>query len=131
MLLKGGNPFIRNKHGKSAEDLLRGDTNQNSEHLTEIWNLIEEMKYNLSAETNESLVHTAVRKNDLKKVQFYNKIGAPLVSFNLMGQTPLELAQQLGFDNIEQFIEKQTSGDDSFRFQSFTNEDNLFEVNYL
>jgi ankyrin repeat protein len=128
MLLKGGNPLIRNKHGESAEDFLRRDPNQNSDHLPEIWNMIEEMKTNLPEETNESLVHAAVRKNDLKKIKFYHKIGAPLVSFNLMGQTPLELAQQLGFDEIEQFIEKQTSEDDSFRFESFTNEDNLFEV---
>ena len=112
MLLKGGNPFIRNKHGESAEDFLRRDPNQNSDHMPEIWNMIEEMKTNLPDETNESLVHAAVRKNDLRKIQFYHRIGAPLVSFNLMGQTPLELAQRLGFDDIRNFIEKQTTKDD-------------------
>ncbi len=112
MLLKGGNPFIRNKHGESAEDLLRSDANQDSDHLPEIWNLIEELKTNLPEETNESLVHAAVRKNYLKKIKFYCKIGAPLVSFNLMGQTPLELAQRLGFEDIRNFIEKQTTKDD-------------------
>jgi ankyrin repeat protein len=120
MLSKGGNPFIRNKHGESSEDLLRSDANQNSDLLPEIWNLIEEMKTNLSEETNESLVHAAVRKNDLKKIQFYHRIGAPLVSFNLMGQTPLELAQRHGFDDIRNFMEKQTTKDDC-----------LFEFTYL
>jgi ankyrin repeat protein len=107
MLSKGGNPFIQNKHGESAEDLLRRVTDQDADKVRKILNQMEEMKKK-HQETNESRVHIAARTNDLRKIQFYHKIGAPLESYNLNGETPLQVAKDLGFDHIRNFIEKQT-----------------------
>jgi ankyrin repeat protein len=115
MLSKGGNPFIKNKQGETAEDLLesakknllrmRSDAKQqDADRVNEILSQMGEMKKD-HQETNESRVHIAARANNLRKIQFYHKIGAPLESYNLNGETPLELAKG---DAIRNFIEKQT-----------------------
>ena len=79
-----------------------------SEIYQQIKSKIDEMKSGQGEmkETNESLVHRAVRQNNLKRLRLYKKIGASFHSFNLKGQTPQQLAQELGYTEIYNFLTK-------------------------
>ena len=104
MLKMGGNPFVKNMHGESIEFLI-GLKKHCSEDFLEIDKMIEEAKQNMPEETNESLVHKAVRENDLKKLKLYHKFGALLSWYNLKGQTPKDVAIEKGFVDIVKYIE--------------------------
>ena len=96
MLDKGGNPFLRNNQGQTVESILRSTTDQDSRLVEEIFNNIDLLKRRTPQETNESLVHSAVRRNNFKKLRFYHRLGASLDTYNLKGKTPRDLAVELG-----------------------------------
>ena len=104
MLKMGGNPFVKNNNGQSIEFLI-GLKKHCSEEFLEIEKMIKEAKQNIPEETNESLVHKAVRENDLKKLKLYHKFGALLSSYNSKGQTPKDVAIEKGFLDIVKYIE--------------------------
>ena len=142
MLNHGGNPFVKNKEGKSVASMMErfsfsegktieensirmgiatdshsSNTDaavstvqkcQNSKIIQEINMKIEEMKTveNVSKENNESLLHRAVRQNNLKRVKLYQKLGASFHSFNQNGQTPEELANELSHTEILSFLKE-------------------------
>ena len=107
MLDNGGNPFLKNKSGETIEGLLKTNPTQQSQStiVQEILNEAEQLKQRTTMETNESLVHSAVRKKDLKILKLYSKLGASLQTLNLKDQTPRELAAELGFHEIVQYID--------------------------
>ena len=105
MIDKGGNPFLKNRNGQNVESLLRGNPNSASPIVDEILAIIERLKQQTPHETNESLVHAAVRKNSLKRLKLFYNLGASLESFNLTGQTPRDVAVELELHHIVQFID--------------------------
>ena len=83
---------------------------RHSKIIQEIKSKIEEMNTAQTdiKETNESLVHRAVRQNNLKKLILYKKFGACFHSFNLRGQTPQELANEFGYTDVSNFLKRNT-----------------------
>ena len=77
-----------------------------SEIFQQIKSKIKEMEKSQAdiKETNESLVHRAVRQNNLIRLKLYRKLGASFHSFNLKGQTPQQLASELGYTKICNFL---------------------------
>ena len=105
MLDNGGNPFLRNKSGQTVEGLLKTNSTQQSTIVQKIIDVIDQLKQRTPVETNESLVHSAVRNKDLKLLNLCYKLGASLQTFNLKDQTPRDLAVELGFHEIVQYID--------------------------
>ena len=105
MMDNGGNPLLRNKCGQTVEGLLKTNPTQQSTIVQKIIDVIEQLKQRTPVETNESLVHSAVRKKDLKILKLYYKLGASLQTLNLKDQTPRDLAVELGFHEIVQYID--------------------------
>ena len=105
MLDNGGNPFLRNKSGQTVEGLLKTNSTQQSTIVQKIIDVIDQLKQRTPVETNESLVHSAVRNKDLKLLKLCYKRGASLQTFNLKDQTPRDLAVELGFHEIVQYID--------------------------
>ena len=60
-------------------------------------------------ETNESLLHRAVRQKSFFKLKIYKMFGANSDMFNLKRQTPRELAVQLKHQDIINFFDKQNN----------------------
>ena len=105
MLDNGGNPFLRNKSGQTVEGLLKTNSTQQSTIVQKIIDVIDQLKQRTPVETNESLVHSSVRNKDLKLLKLCYKLGASLQTFNLKDQTPRDLAVELGFHEIVQYID--------------------------
>ena len=106
MIQAGGNPFIRNKLGQTTEILLQQLPATESNMVPEILELIEQLKNATPEEKNTSLVHEAVLNNNLERLRLYHKIGAPLHSYNMKGQTPKDLAEELDYRDIAKFLQE-------------------------
>ena len=106
MIEAGGNPFIRNQHRQTTETLIKEIPSQSSNMVAEILAKIEELKNEAPEENDESWVHEAARASDLTRLRLYHIIGAPMHSYNAKGQTPKDLAEELGFSDIVQFLQE-------------------------
>ena len=104
MINAGGNPFIQNKLGQTTETLLLQPPHVESNLLAELLTTFEQLKNETPDERKTSLVHEAVRANNLKKLRIFCKIGAPLNTYNRKGQSPLVLAEELGHGDIFKFL---------------------------
>jgi hypothetical protein len=105
MIINGGNPFLKNKSGQNVENLLKDVSADHSSIVREIFHEIEKLKRDIPQETNESLLHEAARKNNLGRLKLLHQLGAPFESFNMRGQRPRDVAEELGFNDIVKFID--------------------------
>ena len=93
MIRKGGNPFIKNLGGETAESIVRNLRDEvPAEERTEVLNAIEGYLEKFPPKPYDSLVHSAARQNELGRLKVMKFFGANFESYNERRQLPLDVA---------------------------------------
>ena len=109
MVKKGGNPFIKNLAGETAESIVGNLRNEvPSEEKTEVLKAIESYHEKFPPKTFDSLVHSAARKNGLGRLKVMKFFGANFESYNERRQLPLDVAIEANHFELALYLMQET-----------------------
>jgi len=81
-----------NRCGKSIASMVESSTDDYNGNMQKIRAEIEAFKINFPVSDEESWVHSAVRKKQVKLVKLYRKLGASFDAYNYKRERPLDIA---------------------------------------
>ena len=110
MIQNGGNPFIRNKKGESVITLLESLTEEQAQIKEQLQEAIKNFEEKYPSTDQESGVHSAARKNQLKKLKRYKLFSASFDPYNNKRQKPVEVAMECGHLEVALFLMENTDG---------------------